>query len=39
MKVVIRIVGIIAAVILYLFAMEIKDELEEERKWREKGKR
>lgn len=33
------IAGMIAAVILYLFAMEIKDELEEERKWREKGKR
>lgn len=37
-KILMGIVGTAAAVVLYLFVMEIKEELEEERKWRERGR-
>lgn len=38
MKVLMWIVGIISVIVLLLFLMEIKNELEEERWWRNRGK-
>lgn len=38
MKILMWIVGIISVIVLLLFLMEIKNELEEERWWKNRGK-